>query len=81
MLAASPLRAMRSAPKTTASTRPRANSCPAGDVGDQRVVDALLGQLPGRETGALQQRPRLVDPDVDRGSAAAAARTTPSAEP
>ena len=29
MLAASPLRAMRSAPKTTASTRPRANSWPA----------------------------------------------------
>ena len=36
------------------------------DVRDERVRHAGLGQLPGRQPGALQVRPRLVDPDVDR---------------
>ena len=39
---------------------------PGGHVGDERVRHAGLGQLPGRQPGALQVRPRLVDPDVDR---------------
>ena len=39
---------------------------PGGHVGDERVRDAGLGQLPGRQPGALQVRPGLVDPDVDR---------------
>ena len=35
------------------------------DVRDERVRHAGLGQLPGRQPGALQVRPGLVDPDVD----------------
>ena len=35
-----------------------------GRVGDHRVRDAELLELPGRQPRALQQRPRLVDPDV-----------------
>ena len=55
---------------------------PGGHVGDQRVRDAGLGQLPGRQPGALEVRPRLVDPDVDRSRPAwCAAWTTPSAVP
>ena len=37
-----------------------------GDVGDERVRDAGLGELPGRQPRSLEVRPRLVDPDVDR---------------
>ena len=33
-------------------------------VGDHGVRDAGRLELPGRESRALQQRPRLVDPDV-----------------
>ena len=39
---------------------------PGGHIGEQRVRDAGLGQLPGRQPRALQVRSRLVDPDVDR---------------
>ena len=48
------------------STSPRGHEVAGGDVRDERVRDAGLGQLPGRQPGALQVRPRLVDPDVDR---------------
>ena len=51
------------------------------DVGDQRVRHAGLGQLPGRQPGALQVRPGLVDPDMERRPAWWAAWTTPSAVP
>jgi hypothetical protein len=37
-----------------------------GDVRDQRVRHARLLQLPRGEPRALEVRPRLVDPDVDR---------------
>ena len=43
---------------------PAREQLPGGDVGDQRVRDAVLGQLPGGQAGSLQQRARLVDPDV-----------------
>ena len=36
------------------------------DVRDERVRHAGLGELPGGEPGALEVRPGLVDPDVDR---------------
>ena len=36
-----------------------------GDVRDERVRDAGLGQLPGGQPRALEVRPGLVDPDVD----------------
>jgi len=36
-----------------------------GDVGDERVGDAGLRQLPGRESGALKVGPGLVDLDMD----------------
>ena len=41
---------------------------PGGHIGEQRVRDAGLGQLPGRQPGALEVGPRLVDPDVDRAT-------------
>ena len=41
---------------------------PGGHVGEQRVRHAGLGQLPGRQPGALEVRPRLVDPDVERAA-------------
>ena len=39
---------------------------PGGHIGEQRVRDAGLCQLPGRQPRALQVGSRLVDPDVDR---------------
>ena len=39
---------------------------PGGHIGEQRVRDAGLGQLPGRQAGSLEIRTGLVDPDVDR---------------
>ena len=42
---------------------------PSGVVGDQRVGNAVLGQLPGRQAGALVERTGLVDPDVNRYAA------------
>ena len=37
----------------------------AGVVGDHRMADAVMAELPGGERGALVARPRLVDPDMD----------------
>ncbi len=34
-------------------------------VADERDVDAALLQLPGRQPGALQQRPRFIGEDVE----------------
>ena len=64
MFAASPLSAMRSAPKTTASTSPRANSCPAATSAIS-VCGMPSCELPCGQSRALQQRTRLVHPDVE----------------
>ena len=66
LFAVSPLAATRSAPTRIASTSAAGHQRPGGDVRDQRVRHAGLGELPGRQAGALEVRPRLVDPDVDR---------------
>ena len=51
-------------------------------VGDQAIGDALDRELPGRETGALQPGPRLVDEDLgDAASARARRGSTPRAVP
>ena len=66
LLAVSPLAATRSAPTRMTSTSPRAIRCPAATSGSSVCGHAGLGQLPGGQPGALQVRPRLVDPDVER---------------
>ncbi len=68
LLAVSPLAATRSAPTRIEVDLAARHQVPGGHVGEQRVRHARLGQLPGRQPGALQVRPRLVDPDVDRAA-------------
>jgi hypothetical protein len=61
-------RAMRSARRR--QRRPaRARTAPGGDVGDERMRNAVFAQLPGGQARPLQQRARLVDPDVQPGIA------------
>src|SRR5438105_6800862 len=42
---------------------------PAGAIGDDRMRDAMLTELPGSEFGALVSRPGLIDPDMNRQTA------------
>ncbi len=57
MLAVSPLRAIRSAPTTTAPMPPVFRKWPYHVVGDQRKWNSILMKLPGSETRTLQIRP------------------------
>ena len=64
LFAVSPFAAMRSAPVITQSTSPAAISEAAAESAITACgIDARL-ELPGGEPRALQERPRLVDPDV-----------------
>src|SRR5437660_6341620 len=42
---------------------------PAGAIGDDRMRDTMLTELPGSEFGALTSRPGLIDPDMNRQTA------------
>ena len=81
MFATSPLAAMRSAPTTTRSTRPRAISAPCARVGHEPVRDGGPAELPGGEPGALEQGPGLAHPDLARRSCSHAGASTPAAVP
>src|SRR5205814_7238277 len=39
---------------------------PAGAIGDDRMRDTVLTELPGSEFGALTSRASLIDPDMNR---------------
>ena len=67
LFATSPFAAMRSAPTITRSTSPRPISAAAAPSAIERRVDAEPVALPHREARALQQRPRLVDPQPRAG--------------
>ena len=60
---------------------PAAHQMRGRRVGDHRVRDAERLELPRRQPRALQQRPRLVDPDVRQRPSSQAARSAPSAVP
>src|SRR5258705_9316074 len=42
---------------------------PAGAIGNDRMRDTMLTELPGSEFGALTSWPGLIDPDMNRQTA------------
>ena len=64
LFAVSPFAAMRSAPVTTTSTSPARHQRRGRAVHDHRVRDPERLELPRGQPRALEQRARLVDPDV-----------------
>src|SRR2546426_10145732 len=42
---------------------------PAGSIGDDRMRDTMLTELPGSKFGALTSRPGLIHPDMNRQTA------------
>ena len=64
LFATSPLAAIRSAPVSTASTSPVGHERRRCSVHDHGERDTQRVELPCSQARALEQRPRLVDPDV-----------------
>ena len=69
LFATSPFAATRSAPTTTRSTSPRAISAPALESATTRCGIPACSQLPRGQARALQQRTRLVHPDLSEPAA------------